>query len=68
MYEQIANAFVIALEGYVLLGAIFAIVFVSVGVNRIDPTARGAGIAFRLLISRWIGSVHEPPLERNPHR
>ena len=80
MYEQIANAFVIAFEAYVLVGALFAIAFVAVGVSRIDPAARGAGVAFRiailpgsaafwpLLLSRWVRGVHEPPLERNPHR
>lgn len=80
MYEQVATALVVALEGYALVGALFALAFVAVGVSRIDPTARDAGIAFRifilpgsaalwpLLLSRWVRGVHEPPQERNPHR
>lgn len=80
MYEQIANAFVIAFEGYMLLGALFGLAFVILGVGRIDPAARGAGVFFRLLIfpgsaafwplllSRWARGVHEPPLEKEPHR
>ena len=36
--------------GYVILGAIFASAFVARGVDRIDPAARGTGLAFRALI------------------
>ena len=80
MYEQIANALVVALEAYALVGGVFALAFVAAGVSRIDPAARGAGIAFRvmilpgsaafwpMLLLRWARGVHEPPLERNPHR
>lgn len=80
MYETIAIAFVTALELYVLAGTLFALAFVSLGVSRIDPNARGAGARFRalifpgsvalwpLLLSRWVRGLHEPPLEGNPHR
>jgi hypothetical protein len=57
----VAAAFV-----YALTGLLFAIAFVAFGVRRVDPTANGSGIAFRLIIlpgvaalwplllSRWI--------------
>ena len=80
MYEQIAFAFVTALRLYALLGAVFALLFVTLGVQRTDPQAQGAGWGFRLLIfpgvtalwpllaARWARRRAEPPLERDPHR
>jgi len=80
MFEILANAFVYGLETYVGLGFLFAIVFVSFGVDRLVSEARGAGPGFRLLILpgvaalwpmffyRWFGKANEPPVERNPHR
>ena len=50
MFESLAKAFVYALETYAGLGLIFAVPFVWLGVQRLDFTARGSGIAFRLLI------------------
>ena len=38
------------LDLYLLIGLLFAIAFVTIGVPRVDPTARGAGAGFRLLI------------------
>jgi hypothetical protein len=80
MAEQIANTMVDALLAYAAVGAAFAFAFVSMGVQKIDPEARGAGIGFRtlifpgvvalwpLLLRRWAAGVRKPPLERNPHR
>ncbi len=79
MAHTIANVFVAAIELYALAGAAFGIVFVTTGVARIDPAAKGSGAGFRLIIlpgsaalwplllARWIrrGPV---PCERNPHR
>jgi len=78
--ERIAVLFVDALSLYVLLGVVFAVAFVRVGVKRIDSQAVGTGVGFRVLI--FPGSVAfwplllrrcargnaEPPLERNPHQ
>jgi hypothetical protein len=36
---------------YLLAGFLFALWFVTSGVNTLDPQARGSGIAFRLLIA-----------------
>lgn len=80
MYERIAILFVDAFYLYALLGVVFALAFVTIGVNRIDSQANGSGAAFRLLIfpgsvafwplmlRRWIAGNSEPPEERNPHR
>jgi hypothetical protein len=64
---------------YAAIGLVFALVFVFAGVGRIDESAKGAPLAFRLLIIpgaaalwpilllRWARGA-QPPMERNPHR
>ncbi|HZS05069.1 MAG TPA: hypothetical protein VFD58_09565 [Blastocatellia bacterium] len=64
---------------YAVIGVLFAILFVTAGVGRIDPAARGASVGFRLIIIpgvaalwpllalRWLRGA-PPPRERNPHR
>jgi hypothetical protein len=80
VFERIAFLFVYALSLYVVLGVVFAVAFVGVGVKRIDSQAVGTGFGFRILIfpgsvafwplllRRWARGNTEPPLERNPHR
>jgi hypothetical protein len=80
VFERIAILFVDALSLYVALGVAFAVVFVSVGVKRLDSQAIGTGVGFRILIfpgsvafwplllRRWARGNAEPPVERNPHR
>ena len=80
MFETLAKAFVFALEAYGGLGLIFAVPFVCIGVQRLDPEAQGSEIGFRLLILpgvaafwpmflyRWTRGLVEPPVEKNPHR
>lgn len=46
----IARLFVSASAVYWLLGLLFAVWFVASAVDRFDPAARGAGVAFRLAI------------------
>lgn len=65
---------------YLGLGLAFAIPFVLVGVQRIDPHARHASWGFRLLILpgtmalwpllmwRWVKGMSTPPEESNAHR
>jgi hypothetical protein len=65
---------------YLGCGLAFAVPFVLVGVNRIDPHAKPGTWGFRLLIlpgavflwplllRRWVSGTHEPPTERNAHR
>ena len=80
MFERIAVLFVDALTLYVVLGVVFAVAFICVGVKRIDSQAVGTGVGFRILIfpgsvafwplllRRWARGIAEPPPERNPHQ
>jgi hypothetical protein len=80
MFETLATIFVYAFETYAAIGLIFAVLFVWIGVQRVDTEAQGAGTGFRLLIlpgvaafwpmflQRWARGTVEPPVERNPHR
>ena len=68
-----------ALELYALVGTLFGLAFVTLGVQTIDSGAKGSGLGFRvlifpgsvafwpLLLHRWIGGQHEPVEEANPH-
>jgi hypothetical protein len=40
----------LAAAGYLIAGLAFGLAFVTVGVSRLDPAARGASPVFRLLI------------------
>ena len=63
-----AELFLLVVAGYLLAGAFFGLAFVTVGVTRIDPAARGTSAAFRLLIlpgtvalwpllaAKWLGA------------
>jgi hypothetical protein len=80
MFEFWTKTFVNLFETYAFFGLIFAGLFVSVGVQKLDSEAKGSGIAFRLLIlpgvaafwplllARWTRGIVEPPVEKNPHR
>ncbi|HUB26857.1 MAG TPA: hypothetical protein VL992_15635 [Tepidisphaeraceae bacterium] len=77
---MLAGLFVWALTAYGALGALFALAFVTAGVQRIDSEAKGSGLAFRLLIfpgtiafwplllRRWLHGAPDPAVEQNPHR
>ena len=80
IYERFASGLVLALEAYATLGLAFALVFVSLGVQKIDPEAKGTKLGFRLLIipgviafwpmllRRWASGATEPPPETELHR
>lgn len=36
--------------GYAAVGVLFGLAFVTIGVTRLDPAARGTSVAFRVLI------------------
>lgn len=75
----IAEGIVGAAGLYLLAGLLFALGFATVGVQRVDPAARGGTWGFRLLIlpgaaalwplllARWVGG-RGPRAERNAHR
>jgi hypothetical protein len=70
----------ILLAAYLVMGFLFAIPFVLVGVRRIDPHATRGSWGFRVLIvpgsaflwpllaKRWLRGAPHPPEERNAHR
>ena len=45
-----AELVLLVAAGYLAAGLLFGVAFVTVGVARIDPAARGTSAAFRLLI------------------
>ena len=77
---ELAQLMVSSLAVYVTLGLLFALCFVTLGIGRIDPSAKGAGIGFRLLIVpgavalwpllawRWLRGAQALPVENNAHR
>ena len=79
-FEFWARVFVVAFDAYALVGLVFAGLFVSLGVQKLDSEARGSSLGFRLLIlpgvsafwpmflARWTRGIGEPPIEKNPHR
>ncbi len=46
----VLNAVLVGVLVYAVLGVLFAILFVTRGVARVDPAARGAPLGFRVLI------------------
>ncbi len=80
MPEGPAEILVAALQLYGIAGLLFAVPFVTRGVNAIDPLARTAPWSFRLLIVpgvvlwwpllayRWSAGAVAPPSESNSHR
>jgi hypothetical protein len=68
-----------AVEVYLAVGVIFALAFVSFGIARVDPSAAGSSVWFRmlvvpgavalwpLLLSRWVRGKTAPE-ECNAHR
>ena len=77
---MIAALFLILLGIYLACGLLFAILFLLLGVKKIDPHAAHGSWGFRLLIMpgamafwplllrRWMKGVHKPPEECNAHR
>lgn len=45
-----ARLVALVIEVYALAGVVFALAFATVGVQRVDARAHGAGVGFRLLI------------------
>ena len=52
-----AEWFVRFLTAYASVGIAFGILFVTVGVQRIDPVAQNAGIGFRLIILPGVAAL-----------
>jgi hypothetical protein len=52
-----AEWFVNLFSGYAALGVLFAIVFVTAGVTRLDPVAKGSSIGFKLIIFPGVAAL-----------
>jgi len=48
---------VTALGAYAAIGVVFAVLFVTRGVGRVDPAARGSSWAFRLLVLPGVAAL-----------
>jgi hypothetical protein len=78
--ETVAAWVVGLVEGYLALGAVYALAFAWRGIERVDPHAHGASLGFRLLVTpgvvalwpllawRWASGATSPPEEHNAHR
>lgn len=51
MPEVLARTIVLCLALYALLGALYAVGFLTRRIQRVDPAAQGAGWGFRLLLA-----------------
>lgn len=54
MTIELANAILDVVGAYFALGAAFAVVFLSLGLRRLDPIAAAGTIRFKLLIAPGI--------------
>ena len=53
----VAQVIFIVIIGYVAVGVVFALAFVTIGVGRTDPIARASGISFRILIIPGVAAL-----------
>lgn len=77
--ESIAASIIMVVQGYLLLGLVFAILFALVLAGRLDPSARGSSWGFRLLVIPGVALLwplilsrvlrgRQTPVECNAHR
>lgn len=58
MYSMgIAELLVAGLEIYAALGAAFAILFLTKGIHRVDPNARGSTLGFHLIVLPGVAAL-----------
>lgn len=77
---MIAAELLIVLGAYLASGLLFALAFIILGAQKMDPHAAHGSWGFRLLIipgvvtfwplllHRWLKGVSKPPQELNAHR
>ncbi len=51
MVDQVAAGALLVVAAYLALGLLFAIVFLTFGIGRVDHAARGAPWSFRALVA-----------------
>ena len=54
---RVAEFFVDALALYGLAGAVFAAVFITAGIDRVDPVAQHAPVSFRLIVIPGVAAL-----------
>ena len=54
---EIAELFVNLFVAYAALGVMFAIAFVSAGITRVDPVAKGSSPGFRLIVFPGVAAL-----------
>ena len=79
MTVELARMFAACVGAYALVGVGFGLVFVTVGLARVDPAARGAGWGFRIMVFpgaaalwpllgwRWLRGRTRPPEQWTAH-
>ena len=79
MLLPVAQALVLVVLAYAGIGLVFAVLFLALGLARVDPVARGASFGLRLLLLpgcaalwpllalRWARG-RQAPIERTPHK
>ncbi|MFN7021227.1 MAG: hypothetical protein ACK4WH_07865 [Phycisphaerales bacterium] len=75
---DVASVVLILIGAYAGSGLLFALVFVAIGAERIDPGAAGSGIALRAMIApgaaalwpwllrKWLRAARSAPGESEP--
>ena len=54
---QVAELLVDALTVYALIGAVFAVAFVTIGIQRVDSVAEHAPLGFRLIVLAGVAAL-----------
>ena len=54
---QVAELLVDGLAAYGLAGAVFAVAFVTTGIQRVDPVAQHAPLGFRLIVLPGVAAL-----------
>ena len=52
-----AQFFIDALAAYGFVGTVFAVVFITVGIHRVDPVAEHAPLGFRLIVLPGVAAL-----------
>jgi hypothetical protein len=52
-----AELFLAALASYAVVGAMFAIAFLVLGIHRVDPVAEHAPVGFRLIVMPGVAAL-----------
>lgn len=80
MSVETASLLVHIVGGYLAAGVLFALLFQTLRVKRVDPDAAEGSLGFRVVVTpgvvalwpllalRWLRGVDAPPEQRDPHR